>query len=463
MALSLGSLFQPLNDFFLDQFKTDDDSQVVFRFDRFGSVVSDDDFIDDAHPDLGPLPGLAREKFSDLVNRVPIDDPDGLNIVLSTNAVDSTYADRLLLPSLPFIPAGTDEQTKQAMFDNFNVMKAAARAIWDQVELTSLSGMLLDFKPSIATPEDWYDSTKSASWTDHALDISEPASSEGVAPAQKDRQLWRLRVSDEAIRGMLETGAGDPTPDTTVAMADRMIAVRDHRAAPSVTGMMPAVGSVRLADRVSPAVMMAQPVSPFRMSAARAFDLDPAIRIVARPGLDRPGLDRPGLGRPPSEPHDVPPGRIPIERLRIAKSLDVRRRVAVSQVIADQAPTEPVTTNHLTITFQYCLVRIARPWLATGFISPGSWYVPGADKGSLTVTQAGGMPLLPIGFVAVRRLAIKANWSADDLAKASDATDLGPFKVDGGIVNDQLSHPGLQVIGWLLQRLPDLPPFGAAA
>jgi len=38
------------------------------------------------------------------------------------------------------------------------------------------------------------------------------------------------------------------------------------------------------------------------------------------------------------------------------------------------------------------------------------------------------------------------------------ATDFGPFKVDSGIVNNSLSHAGIQVVGWLLQHMPPLPP-----
>jgi hypothetical protein len=56
-------------------------------------------------------------------------------------------------------------------------------------------------------------------------------------------------------------------------------------------------------------------------------------------------------------------------------------------------------------------------------------------------------------------LAQNANWY-EDVANASIATDFGPFKVTAGIVNNELklSHPGLQIIGWVLQKMPDLPP-----
>lgn len=453
MPLSLESIYKPLNDFFLEKFHTADGSQVVFRFDRFGSVVSDDDFIDDHQPDAGPQQLLAREKFSDLVNRAPIDDGDGLNIVLSANPIDSFYHDRLLLPSEPFIPEGADEPTKQSIIATFNAIKAEALQDWEQLILQSMSGMLLDFKPAIATPEDWYDSGSSESWTDHTVDVSEPASA-AAAPAAdspaggRTTQLWRMKVSDEALRAVLSpAGEADEAVEASpAALADRLIRVRDHRAggdasAATVFRAAPAFG------RAAPTLARAAPPVARVAPAVRLAALRPARRMAAG-----------------GEPGELVPAAFHIaDRLKIAKSLDVRQRVMVSQVLAEVAPTEPVTTNRMSIAFQYCLVQINRPWLNSLFISPASWFVPGAAKGSLTTSEVGGMTLLPIGLVAIRKLRISANWSDDDIAKASEATDLGPFKVGGEMVNNELSHPGLQVIGWLLQKLPELPPFGMGA
>jgi hypothetical protein len=80
MALSLDSIHQTLNNFFINQFKADAESSVLFRFDKFGSVISDQDFINPISPDLGYSSALAREVFSELVNQIPVEQDDGLNI-----------------------------------------------------------------------------------------------------------------------------------------------------------------------------------------------------------------------------------------------------------------------------------------------------------------------------------------------------------------------------------------------
>ena len=94
------------------------------------------------------------------------------------------------------------------------------------------------------------------------------------------------------------------------------------------------------------------------------------------------------------------------------------------------------------------------------FVNDRSWCVPGVAKGQFTSPDRFGatIPLLPIAALAVRNLNISGNWTTDDVSTAAMATDFGPFKVDGGIVNNSLSHAGIQVVGWLMQRMPPLPP-----
>jgi hypothetical protein len=62
--------------------------------------------------------------------------------------------------------------------------------------------------------------------------------------------------------------------------------------------------------------------------------------------------------------------------------------------------------------------------------------------------------LLPIGFVAVRKLSIEASWSAGDIAAAKNATGFGPFKVDSAIV-DIKSYHTTAFICKRLRKCPD--------
>src|SRR5690606_11471388 len=111
------------------------------------------------------------------------------------------------------------------------------------------------------------------------------------------------------------------------------------------------------------------------------------------------------------------------------------------------------------INFEYCLVKIRRSWLMNTFITNESYFIPGSTKGQLSALGSeGNLSLLPIAFLAIKNLTIEADWSKVDIINSKDATDFGPFEVSSNIIDNKLSHKGIQAFGWLLQRIPDLPP-----
>ena len=400
MPIDLQDLFKPISDFFLMTFGTATDD-VVFRFDQFGSVISDQDFIDDRHPEAGPSAGLAQEKFSDLVNRVPLDAGDGLHIILGQASIDEVYNFQLLLPAVSQVPTQAD---------TFNAVKAAAQSLWTKLTLQSLSGLMLNYKPSVASPEDWYDSRSSQSWTAQSFDIA----SSPVAPATPPVPVWRLRLSDEQIVEKLELPpeARQPGP----ALRERML-----RAELPVGRIQPLLMAARteLATSVS---AFASPVSG---------------TVAAAPG----------------------DGEVHRAVLSEIAGLDIRQRIAVNEALAQMTPTAPSSTSSVTVSFEYCLVQIRRPWWFDSFVDDPSWSVPGVAPGSLTAPgNPAGISWLPVAFAAVRNLRVEAAWSGGDAINASQATGFGPFRAEMDTASQSLVHPGIQVAGWVLHRLPALPP-----
>jgi hypothetical protein len=391
MALSLDAIFTPLNQFFLAKFgSAQAQAGVIFRFDKIGSVISDADFIDENHPDLGYQPALAIEKFSDLVNRVPVDCGDGTNVLLTQNSIDDTYFYRLLSPAQAYVAPGTADADTQALTDAFNTEKAKALQQWNSIDMASMTGLMMEYKPSLATPEGWYDSSRTDVWTSQRFEISQPADHPDPAPV--DARLWRLAPSAEILAG--------------AATAQRQAVTRQWAVASPM-------GNVR----------MIQPRMNLQF-------VEGQRNLTVGPDLTR---------------------RIGI--------LNIRDRLRFSDVIADQAPTQPAKTNSIVVTFDYCLVEVGRPWLFDVFLNAGNWQVPGVEQGALSQPgAAGGISLLPIGMVVIRNLVITAGWDADDIANSAAATAFGPFKVDGGIVDGSLKHQSIQTIGWMLQQLPPLPP-----
>lgn len=428
MGLTLAAIHQPLNDFFLNQFKTDASSPVHFRFDKYGSVVSDDSFLVPEHPEWGYQPSLVTEVFSDLVNHTPADAGDGLNIILSAaNAVDDTYFFRLLSPSMPWLPDGLSDDAKEAVMNAFNAIKVNAKNIWDNVKAESSTGQILQFKPSWAEPPNWYDKGKSDGWAPYSFQVTDTSS----APASP---LWRLKLTDAALSQALQLQPPNPeipTPATNLATHVLTMA--------------------RAATMAGHATMLSKPLPG--SSSASAFS---AARRNMTEMRDHEDVEL--------NPRTVGGGATVAVGLHNAlleqyRKLPVNKRLVVDEFVGQNAPTQPPQVSSIKVSFDYCLVNIRRPWMVPSFLNQPSWYIPGVAKGGLTTSGPGGnIPFLPVGLVAIRDLVIEATWSPEDLANASMATDFGPFKVDGDIVSGKLGHQGLQIIGWLVQEMGTLPP-----
>jgi 2-oxoglutarate dehydrogenase E2 component (dihydrolipoamide succinyltransferase) len=124
----------------------------------------------------------------------------------------------------------------------------------------------------------------------------------------------------------------------------------------------------------------------------------------------------------------------------------------------------PVQTAGFSVSFEYSIVTFDRPWWDDVFLSARGWRVPDFAAGELatgkaSLTSGQFITLVTAGMVVIRRLAISASWETSDRAAAQAAMSLGPFCIAGAeFVNETLTRPGLQVIAWICQVPPLLPP-----
>jgi hypothetical protein len=127
--------------------------------------------------------------------------------------------------------------------------------------------------------------------------------------------------------------------------------------------------------------------------------------------------------------------------------------------------TQPVSTNSIDMSFEHCVVTLNRPWWPEVFLMLKQWFVPGyacAEFSDGTGGEdAGLLPILASGFVAIRNLKISTKWSNDDVAAMQGAASFGPFSLVGRTYDagtGTLTCPGIQIIGWFCEALPILPP-----
>lgn len=144
-------------------------------------------------------------------------------------------------------------------------------------------------------------------------------------------------------------------------------------------------------------------------------------------------------------------------------------RVAGNEVSASGAVLASTTSarpssSKFSVQFDYCLVRFDRPWWDDMFLSRRDWQLSGYGAGELSSGKAGQprdpLTMVTVGMLVVKKLAISANWTDADLAMLPRSTSLGPFCIAASTFNSgSLTRAGHQVIAWMCQVPPSLPPL----
>ena len=130
--------------------------------------------------------------------------------------------------------------------------------------------------------------------------------------------------------------------------------------------------------------------------------------------------------------------------------------------LAQYQTTQAIVSSQVTISFDFCTVNCERDWLHNGLLNSTSWCIPGRGKGILSANNGHGIPAMPVGFVAVKNLRIQAPWTPADINNLELSVQFGPFNFDSKVVDGVISHDGIQIVGWMLEDLSDLPPNASA-
>ena len=432
MPLSIDALFEPLSNFFTKKFASDGTS-TYFRFDHLPRTFSDADFIMPDHPELGASQPVAQELFSLVVDGLVHLDGDGRNLWLSTSRFSELYRDEILGPAIPFTPdAVTDAAEKQACIDSFNAVKADALRK-AQVRLASvLAGAGVTFNPSIATPKNWFDKTDDSVWTSQSFHVQDAVSTT-PADHRSYTSILRMKLTNTTLTRVLQSltpmlHADSPQTTPTIASREAPSEVMRREAADSAPSLRIMTTRPFMQNRPIVSTSVNQALAP----------------ILAKRILDGPQAEDNGaMHRSVS--------------VSLA-SLSYVDRLKVQTVIADAAQTQSVTADDATISFDYCIVNVDRSWYHTAFVNSTFWRIPGTARATLSANDGRGQPALPVGFVAIRRLKIQAPWTPEDINNLEQSVQFGPFSFDSTVVEGGIGHDGVQIIGWLLQDMPALPP-----
>jgi hypothetical protein len=433
MALSLDAIYKPLNEFFTQKFAADG-APAKFRFARVPRAFADSDFVLPIQPDAGPSLAVAAEVFSIVVDRIMQLDADGQTVWQGISRISDLYGDEILDPSIPFVPPEvTDDTERQADIDAFVSTKADAVRLQNNRSASVLQGAEVQFHPSSPEPASWWDRTNEGLWTHQSFDVqgavSAPSTGTPVPP-----NLLRMKVSDAALSTILNVDKPPPPPGAPT-----------FRLPPSAIERFATLEPAAAPERQ--VMMRAQiPIARRAIWAGLGSRIGGGVIAAEEPAPPPP----PAPAANSFNQHD--------QLIRILRAAPITERLDVESVLVQDAPHQPVTTNNATISFSYCVVTVDRNWFHEAFIRNPFWRVPGQPKGQLSANDGHGLPVLPVGFVAIKDLSIKAPWTPEDISNLEQSVQFGPFNFDSTVVDGAIGHAGIQIVGWMLQDLPDLPP-----
>ncbi len=371
---------------------------------------------------------FATEMLSSLIDAIPLVDAIYVD---SGVTVEEMYEFMLGAAALP-LPAGPDGQVP---LNPVNTLLNNARQVFEQTRLASALQPTLSYHPSYATPGNWADPIAAQAWTSISIN-SNQAKPKSDSPFLRAGGLKHLR------EGIWKVPPKLVKPDLVQV---NPLPVRPDR------GPIRPIGLDRgLIDRIRP--MPAQSLN------ATATMTSPALQGLTQ--AEAIALQQ------------VTPNPLLIERINPDLLTKIQPELLAIQPIDK-------STKDIQISFRCCRVNFNRPWLLKSFLEVTGWTLPGQAAGSLSngklVDNTGTFPLLPIGFVVIRDLQIRANWGQVDrdiaaqAGKSDNAIGFGPFALSGRYAESgkgyqssfdgvTISSPGLQVLGWINLLTPYTPP-----
>ncbi len=364
---------------------------------------------------------FATEMLSSLIDAIPLVDAIYVD---SGVTVEEMYEFVLGASAVP-LPAGPNGEVPA---NPVNTTLNNARQLFDQTRLASALQPTLSYHPSYATPGNWADPAAAQSWTSISINSNQTT-------AKPDSPFLRAGGLKHLRGGIWKVPPQLIKPD--------LPKVNSLPVRPDLGVIKPSINP-KLIDRIrlSTSAMMTSPT-------ARVLSMEKAIEL-----------------------QQVTPN--PLLMKRINPDL-------IARIQPDLLASRPIdqSTKDIQISFRCCRVNFNRPWLLKSLLEITGWTLPGQAVGSLSngtlQDNNGTFPLLPIGFIAIRDLKIRANWGQVDrdiAAKAvasENAIGFGPFALSGHYAESgkgyqssfdgvTITSPGLQILGWLNLLIPCAPP-----
>jgi len=438
------NLIQDIHDFFLSQYNGSlDGTNTFLAFEPLGLMVSPDDFQFNGSFN----PTVAQQQVSIMADTVPaisdVFEPDALNKI--SDQYGQLVGDgENMVGTLEFCDANIDPSQIDQYLAYFGFLKKIAQQKFSQ---TGEEASILEPSAQVAvcnvTPSTWYDPT-SPIWQQKTFQSATPAtSSTPTAPVLN----WKLGLN---LQKTPVTG----TVYTTLNTHLKLLNIAPEPAAAAPVAAPPAATSTAAPGN---RVMMERPMA-LNMRQAQVVNTQPAQPVHTDMVMARPVI---------TQAAPLMLSKVNYSALRT--SVPFSQMVNVNRVIGlnNNAVTQPVNSSQFSVDFSYSLVRIERDWMYQPLIDKASiWYsltnlAGDYSTGENSANNQGLLRCVPKAMIVVKDLNISAQWSAADIQMAASSFGFGCFNISNSppitSASQQLSAPGIQVIAWICEVLPQLP------
>ena len=438
------NLIQEIHDFFLSQYNGSlDGTNTFLAFEPLGLMISPDDFQFNGSFNAT----VAQQQISIMADTVPIIsdvfEPDAFNKI--SDQYGQLVGDgENMTGTLEFCDANIDPSQTDQYIAYFGFLKKIAQQKFSQ---TGEQASILDPSAQVAacnvTPSTWYDPT-SPIWQQKTFQSATPAiNSTPTAPVLN----WKLGLN---LQKTPVTGTVYTTLNTHLKLLN--IAPEPTAVTTPVAAQPVATNSATSPKRV----MMERPMVPNRQ--AQTVSAQPAQPVHTDMIIARPVI---------TQAAPLMLSKVNYSALRTA--VPFSQMVNVNRVIGlnNNAVTQPVNSSQFSVDFSYSLVRIERDWMYQPLIDKASiWYsltnlAGDYSTGANSADNQGLLRCIPKAMIVVKDLNISAQWSAADIQMAASSFGFGCFNISNSppitSASQQLSAPGIQVIAWICEVLPQLP------
>ncbi len=429
--MNVEDLMENVRDFFIEKYPGVEKSDYFLAFEPLGTIIDPEDF-EDENEENEEL--KAREQLSIMSDRLPEIGPTYLT---GTSQLSEIY--EALVKGAAFTGANIEADDKTEYIAKLHDVQSEAVQKFEDGVKQSLETPEGQYLPVFGSPKRWFD-PKGPFWMRKSFsagtDLGTPppkkkAEKSGIIPL-----MWRpkLQISAKAVNAIK---APKPTPKGT----------------PKV--------------QFSSAVMMQPMLLNLKAQTAKPAVKPKSRKIQSRAVItSKPVLSKAVMAQKSKSKSKGKKGQLLMQDLSVLKHLQVAERVRLTNSMAqnNKAPAKPVGSDQFTMSFDYCIVQLHRPWYDnTLFLYRKLWYSLAQEAeffstGTKDDTNDGVFKCIPTAMILIKNLKLSASWTEEDKKQAKSSIGLGIFNVNDSVfVGNDLVNPGIQIIGWMCEVMPRMP------